>query len=136
MVGAMKSWSVYSGAFSPISLERYKRAQKIVDAIPDGIEELEGFKIRCHELARVVSVCLEVPFVDGKYGAVEHSWLEWVDRTKHRTILDVYAVGVEPMVQLVHSPIGLLNLWQPGEFRDDINFHVVDTLLSIVRDKL
>jgi hypothetical protein len=132
----MKSWSVYTGHFSPISLARYEMACKLVAAIPDGIEELEGFKIRCHELARVASLILEVPFVDGRYGAVEHSWLEWVDRSKHRTILDVYAVGQEPMVQLIHSPIGLLNLWQAGEFRDDTDFNVVDTLVSIVRDEL
>lgn len=130
----VKSWSVYLGAFSPIFLDRYDRARRIVEVIPDGIEELEGIVIRCHELARVVSVCLEVPFVDGKYGCVEHSWLEWVDGMRCRTILDVYAVGIEPMVQLVHSPIGLLNLWQPGEFLDDIDFRMVDTLLSVVKE--
>lgn len=132
----MRSWSVYSGHFSPISIDRYERACKVVAAIPDGIEGLEEITIRCHELARAVSFFLEVPFVDGKYGAMEHSWLEWYDRMRQRTILDVYAVGRLPMVQLISEPIGLLDLWREGELRDDINHHVVDTLLAIIGERL
>ena len=41
---------------------------------------------------------------DGRYGAVDHSWLYSVHT---EVILDVYAVGAMPMVQLHHDHFGL-----------------------------
>jgi len=103
-----------------------------VNSIPDGYGEEEGSTLRCHELARVVSLLLELPVVDGRCGGVEHSWIEWYDRTRHRTILDAYVPGRLPQVQLIHDPIGMHNLWQEGEFRDDIRWEVINDLLKIV----
>lgn len=106
-----------------------------------------GNELRCHELARAVHRLLDIPamrVVDGKVGAVEHSWLELVvlnaelDREKHgkyrKTIIDVYVPGRLPQVQLI-DPFPLLKpIYEEGEKRTDINKNIVDEVFKEMRD--
>lgn len=86
----------------------------MVAAVPDG-DHLLGKPIRCHEMARAVGRILDLPVVDGVCGAVQHSWLTikaHQDPTEREFILDVYAVGRLPPVQLVDTFGGCLHLAQ------------------------
>jgi len=78
----------------------YKEATRLVSLIPDD----RFYKIRCHELARCIGCRLNIPFTDGKYGLIEHSWC-WTKNGKSGdrpgNILDVYSIARSPMVQLV-----------------------------------
>ena len=68
--------------------------------------------IRCHELVRAVGRLLQLAHEDGVYaaagsaGGVDHSWLLVPHSSKTSvagySILDVYAVGRLPQVQLLH----------------------------------
>lgn len=81
--------------FDPAEIRLFRTAQQAVDCLPDMPN------LRCHEVARAVSRVLKLKVVDGWYGAVDHSWLE-VPRSKgFPLILDLYAVGRVPMVQLL-----------------------------------
>lgn len=75
-------------------------------------------EVRCHELARAVydklinsqrlteadlASCVVLPsVVDGKWGAIDHSWITWATR-RGQTILDPYVPGAMPMVQLLDA---------------------------------
>lgn len=118
------------------------RAEQIVLAVP------EHMQIRCHELARVVANVLAHPrisVIDGKYGPpyprrdldphvdkiahcvgpkVEHSWLTLFSAVPRPTmfVLDVYAVGRLPIVQLVEVGMGLGAMYHPADvYRNDID---------------
>jgi hypothetical protein len=74
------------------------RAQVIVQGMPNGWCDQHGDLLRCHEVARFVGVRLGLAVCDGIYEiAMQHSWC--VLPSRH--ILDVYAVGRLPPVQLV-----------------------------------
>jgi hypothetical protein len=62
--------------------------------------------------------------VDGHCGIVEHSWL------RCSVILDVYAPGRLPAVQLVDPLIGG---YRPGKPRQDIRPPIVDRLVAEMR---
>lgn len=88
------------------------------------------FEIRCHELARAVHLALaefgiDSEIIDGHYGAVEHSWL-----MIGHVILDVYAVGQMPQVQLITAIPGLdlFRLYRVGAQRCDIKWEQVRML--------
>lgn len=86
--------------FSRKTNRAFEAATRIVDMLPDTDED--GALLRCHEVARVVHAVLRVSgarVVDGKFGGVEHSWIRFVDGPKDY-ILDVYAIGSLPPVQL------------------------------------
>ena len=89
--------------FNVAELQLLRRAQRIVDVLPASIE---GRVIRCHELTRAVAEFLGCEVCDGWYGMVEHSWL-WTKPLELfnglPNVLDVYAPGRPPAVQLVHS---------------------------------
>lgn len=92
----------------------YKQAVVMVGALPDG-DHLNGKPIRCHEMARAAGRVLGLEVVDGVCGAVQHSWLTLKahqDETEREFILDVYAVGRLPPVQLVDTFGGCLHLAQ------------------------
>lgn len=86
-------------------------AQEIVSRLP---EEVDGQPVRCHEIARVVHAMLGhrhyFEVVDGKYGPYEHTWLA---SRRLACILDTYAIGRFPIVQLV-SPYLVPHLYAPG----------------------
>lgn len=113
--------------------------------------EEEDPLIRCHELARaalyygtctsgrMLSRALEATrnayIEDGNYAGVDHSWVvlrEWHDDSGlNRVILDPYAVGRCPMVQLVHaSPRFLERLYYKAdpEPRTDIRHDVIERI--------
>jgi hypothetical protein len=106
--------------------------------------------LRCHELARVVYEVLTgiehaVPralvegglamhLVDGHYGSSQHSWIGLVDGVE-RGILDCYAVGQLPPVQLVHDTMGLSRMYRAdvcGALRSDIRRADVVELVQLV----
>lgn len=100
-----------------------------------------GQEMRCHEIARAVCDCLNqlgnvvggLQVVDGKYGGVEHSWIA-LPRPEH--IIDTYAVGRLPMVQLVeigHWALPEHKGYTAGPAREDIDQSVVDYLKSLVK---
>jgi hypothetical protein len=90
-----------------------------------------GNELRCHELARAVHVVAEsahkLTVIDGKCGPIEHSWLYLDDSV----ILDPYAPGRMPAVQLVDLVVG--TAYRPGDPRNDIRQAVVDRLVLEMR---
>ncbi len=100
--------------------------------------------VRCHELARAVGEVLKLPFQDGMYGFVEHTWL-WThplgDGADYSdilrigpNILDVYCVGRLPMVQLVdgkHTQLPHIGWsYRPTNLRTDIDSSCVKSLVK------
>lgn len=119
--------------FAPSDLKLLKRATEIVEAITSTKCYIKSTRdcIRCHEVARVVQQIIEpwkdMEVVDGMYRGrllgVEHSWLRY--RSSHGSydamVLDVYAVGSLPMVQLVDDGGGSSGPFVAGEERTDID---------------
>jgi hypothetical protein len=107
-----------------------RRAEALVASLPD---EATPGEVRCHELARAVGRVLGLPVQDGRYGMVEHSWL-WTEEPRGRqpNVIDVYAVGRLPMVQLVDMGHFLPEnrSYVPGPERDDVRGDVVDLLVE------
>lgn len=113
--------------------ELLRRAEKGVAALP----EIDG--LRCHEVARAVGQWLGLDYADGLYGAVQHTWL-WVPvkpgpgvlRVIH--ILDVYAVGRLPIVQLIDQGFyPHYDLYKPGPLpRVEIDRSLVQHLLDLL----
>lgn len=94
-------------AFTRQQLDLLREATTIVDLLPVA-------SWRCHEVARVVGKLLKLDVVDGQYGGMQHSWctLEPLEETRWGAkLLDPYAVGRLPQVQLVFIP---RHLWMPG----------------------
>lgn len=123
----------------------HEKAVKLVAALPDGDPVY-----RCHEVVRAVMRCLgtspgvEKAVVDGRYGAVEHSWIELrtvpVNPTLTRVaILDTCAVGSLPPVQLIDmDTMGLpqRSAFKRGEPRTDIRDRTLSKLWGSIRDML
>jgi len=118
--------------FQSIHTKLFRHARKYVTRIPD----YWGNELRCHELARAVHAVLhelhepgyKLEVVDGRCGPVEHSWLSWSDGV----ILDVYAPGRLPAVQLVDPLVGA---YRPGTPRQDIKQSIVNQLVFEIRGK-
>lgn len=112
----MRSYSE-TAVFDPGAVSLFRRATEVVAGFPDPGRGSEPW--RCHEVARVVGRLLGLPFVDGLYGAVDHSWLSlpWWS-----AILDVYSVGALPLVRLVDLGRGLPHetAYRAGPARTDI----------------
>ncbi len=107
--------------FSSYELRQWRCATELVQAIPDTQEW------RCHEIARAVGHVLGMPVVDGKCGAVEHSWLLCMGN-----ILDVYVPGAVPQVQLLHAYVMLPwgDRYVAGSDRDDIRSDEIRSILE------
>lgn len=107
---------------SPQMRDLLATVQTLVELVPD----VEFPDLRCHELARAMGGALDVPFVDGMFGAVEHTWLV----PAHEVILDPYFPGVLPQVVLIDAWVmhPLSGLYVPGEPRDDIDEEIVHRL--------
>lgn len=110
--------------FERAEVRLWERATVLVERVP------EDWEVRCHELARAVGRLLDLDVVDGKFGAVEHSWLV----LPPRHVLDVYTPGVVPLVTLRDLHWGLPDtpLYKPGDPRDDIEDKVVDNLAWVM----
>lgn len=125
----MKSYSEAS-VFRPDELAVLERAARMVARVV----EPAGAVFRCHELARACAQLLQLPVVDGTFGHVEHSWVlvnRYGSYLDHSPILDVYAVGRLPMVQLVDGGAlsGNAELFKKGSRRADIDFDLVQLLV-------
>lgn len=98
--------------------------------------------VRCHELARAARLFLDYAFgqwptlVDGRYGAVDHSWLVLTERPGVHAILDPYCVGRLPMVQLIAHVPGERMLYQHGALRSDIREGDVMRLFEEMRETM
>ncbi len=114
-------------------------AERMVKLLPDAFDP----GLRCHELARAVAICLnhEIPSLgervhvdDGKFCYADHSWIVLPPRLH---ILDVYAVGSLPPVQLVDVRSGALGdrtrCFRKRERRTDIDDAVVDRIVRLFR---
>lgn len=121
--------------FTGRMLDTWVVTRHTVEAFPD------CYEWRCHEVARAVSQiwekrglpsACEIQVVDGHYGAVDHSWLAFWDGGRS-CIIDPYAVGRLPMVQLVDPYVpGALPMYRPQDgYRSDIRPHEVAALVAI-----
>lgn len=130
--------------FSQLALKYWAQADAVVDGIHQDLNKPE---LRCHEVARVVQRILNTQtpvreewlmLYDGKYGHVEHSWLTLKNPTGGYFILDPYAVGRLPMVQLIDGA-GILpemRLYNIGDLRDDIDQDWVDATIQTLWEKV
>lgn len=117
--------------FTDAELDLHRQAVTLVGGLP------ELASIRCHELARAVAIFfrrspLRLKVVDGKFGIVDHSWIETGHSYKH-IILDVYAVGSVPIVQLHDmGSVGIRDAraFIEGPPRDDIDHAALQKLLD------
>lgn len=117
--------------FTPQEVASWHRATTFVDRLP------ESGTVRCHEITRAVYKALDSyglqhywEVVDGVFGHVDHSWLVG---KKTDTILDVYAVGSLPMVQLINTTfLGVRDArrYKEGCTRKDINEVIIVVLAS------
>jgi hypothetical protein len=135
----MRSYSELT-VFDDRERRLFHLATELVSELPT-YEFSPGELLRCHELARAVGKALGLPFCDGRFGFVEHSWL-WIPkegkafdgfRPGHKwqlpPILDVYVPGAMPQVQLIDaSSSGLPARYVYGNPRTDINETVVDVV--------
>jgi hypothetical protein len=119
------------------------RARRIVETFPETITHATMGRsawVRCHEAARAVGRLLNLDVQDGHYGVVDHSWcrIERPGTTAYRvsyTVLDVYAVGQLPPVQLI-SPVAGLHEYKLDAPRTDIDERVVEALVKLGRRAL
>lgn len=151
----------------------FAKAAELVEGLDEAQWDTRSGKpprVRCHELARAVGRVLGLPVQDGNYTCVAHSWLLVPDARRPRKsqldpggtpgvigetprqaayfyswILDVYAVGRLPMVQLVDivnlpgaygpareirkpADLRIRYQYEHGPTRDDIDEAVVGRL--------
>lgn len=109
--------------------QSHLRLLALVEAYVECVAPTWGNELRCHELARAVHLAVyadeyKLDVVDGHCGPVEHSWL----RCSNGVILDVYAPGRLPAVQLVDPLIGV-GTYRPGKLRRDVRQEIVDRLV-------
>lgn len=114
--------------FSTEEIILFGWAERFAAKVPS--RQPDGEWVRCHEVARAVGGLLNLTVVDGVYGHVQHSWLdlpvaERPDLRRH--VLDVYAPGRLPRVQLIDAwyllPEG--SSYKPGLARGDIREDIV-----------
>lgn len=126
--------------FDEAAVSLWRAACRLVEALPDPEPGEEPW--RCHEIVRVVGKLLEretgeaLIVVDGKYGHVSHSWLLYKKAGYCPVILDVYACGRLPQVQLVALDLTLphgLSVYSPTTMRADIREDLCARLLANCR---
>lgn len=103
-----------------------------------------GNELRCHEMSRAVyRVLHDISFQnlkrgmmtlhsqDGDLFTVQHSWLvlrEIKPDNPVCSILDPYCPGRMPGVQLIHNHFAISRGYKEGDFRQDINWDIVDKI--------
>jgi hypothetical protein len=132
----MKTYSEQE-VFSQTDLLLYYEAKRIVDVLPR--LDNGGEYVRCHELARVVAgriaweIGKELEVVDGMYEVgAEHSWC----MTPDGHILDVYAVGRMPPVQLVARTLTMPNRYTERDIGLKVRDDVVDWMHGLLHWRL
>lgn len=156
----MKGYTETQCIRNELELRAFYRATELVARVSDIPGAMRTGDLRCHELARAVAKRLwdedeqgphfdpdlerlNFGVQDGSFGATDHSWI-WLGATPTLeevrigavpNLLDVYAVGSLPMVQLIHTApiLGRVRLHsepgdtrrayrvsKPGEWRTDI----------------
>ncbi len=135
----MRSLSQGTNFFPRWAQEARERAVEIVKDIDDLMTVASTSLVRCHEVTHIVNGILGIVdvmeygkhvdkmwvVIDGKFGEVDHSWLVWRGDEKV-IILDTYAVGSLPQVQLVDVQRLLPERYFAGPCRTDINMEFVD----------
>jgi hypothetical protein len=114
----MRSYSAKGDVFTERDMMILVAAEHVVAILPDTMGRRGP--TRCHEVARVCAKLMDLEVIDGRYGLVQHSWC----LTKDRAILDPYAVGRLPQVQLVseYGVVGFARNYQPSaSLRTDIH---------------
>lgn len=114
-------------------------ASRVSNLVAQCPYEIDGDAVRCHELVRAVGEELGLSWADGWYGMVEHSWLwtrPWVQPGPVPNIIDPYAPGRLPQVQLIHTGSYAL----PWDYRrgdyipaKDIRWAVITKLKAAMR---
>jgi hypothetical protein len=138
----MKGYSE-AEVFTEFDQSELALAIKVIEALPDplppGTVVLSGESVppgpwRCHEVARAVAQLIggELAVVDGQFAGAQHSWIAYREpESKHTRILDVYAVGRLPQVQLVDPSWSRGLGYEPDHLpRTDIDGSVIAYLVS------
>jgi len=112
--------------------ESHLRLLSRVEAYVARVSNAWGNELRCHELTRAVHLVIyehehKLDVIDGHCGPVEHSWF----RCSDGVILDVYAPGRLPAVQLVDPLVA--TMYRPGSLRSDVRQAIVDRLVAEMR---
>lgn len=123
-----------TSVFTAREVDLLAQARRVVEALPDDP------KLRCHEVARIVRAIVGQGKVeDGTLGEsrVDHSWivLGHAGPRQHH-VLDPYAVGRLPVVQLVEVGFPLDNPYRPGPPRTDLRAELVVRMVEKVRRAL
>jgi len=129
----MKSYAERT-VFSAAHLEAWRRATVLVACLGDDW----GDELRCHELSRAVAHVLvkegaSCVVRDGLIHAIEHSWILLRDASgllEAYAILDVYAPGRLPQVQLVDDHFAVSRGYEPGPERSDVRAAIVRCLVE------
>jgi len=116
---------------SPGAVESYRHACVLVDRVSH--EDRDGYEVRCHELSRAVArqlaaIGTKVEVVDGALWWVDHSWI----LLPGHALLDVYAPGRVPQVQLLHDYPVVTQGYERGPARLDVRADVVDALCRLM----
>lgn len=129
----MKSYAYQ--VFSESDVALLERATRMVQHLPDFHPHHPEQHLRCHEIARAVGRVLDLPVMDGSFCRCDHSWL-YIRVGNRVRILDVYAVGSLPQVQLVDSEWSLptCDTYLPGYPRTDIDEWLVSHLVKLMRE--
>lgn len=152
---------VQRNIFDVQTLDLWRKATNIVNAIPTVWAEFEPDvwvapnmpdpprtswrELRCHEIARVVADMLgldrEEHVVDGQYGGADHTWIALdqdvitASGREPRHVLDTYACGRMPQVQLVdiHFMLPERDGYRPGPRRTDIRESLISAIITKLR---
>lgn len=125
--------------FKPREIELFKTATTLIEYVPD---KVNGEVVRCHELARAFSKLLDIPYEDGRYCFIEHTWL-WTrplerafatsEKWELPPLLDVYMPGQMPQVQLLDvMSHAMPHEYRPGLPRDDIDEEIVEGIYRLI----
>lgn len=144
----MIPYAITERVFHGTELHAFLEITKWVELVKETSIEYDD-RFRCHELVRALhhqlmkQMMINTLVADGHYGAVDHSWLVFApraDKMHGAVILDCYAVGQLPMVQLL-DPFGpKQSLFYPldpnyySQQRDDIRFDAVERIIQDIDD--
>lgn len=140
----MISYAVKERVFKPGELLNYGAAARIIERL----DEPEGKTFRCHELARAMSRVLGLPYQDGYYEHIQHTWLWTCElpeppfgyREVVPNILDIYVPGGHPQVQLVDFssilPARRTYIWTVPLKVEDIDEELVDALEKLFKEAI
>ena len=114
--------------FDRDDLATYRLAERFVRLAPS--VDRDGKELRCHEMARAVAMFAQLPpdsVRDGYYElGCQHSWI--VLPSRH--VLDAYAVGRHPPVQLVAVVTTIPKRFVERDLGIAVDQETVDWLLS------